>query len=102
MMGLEAHKYGSSLQCVRELVRAGGVRSLFFGVVPRAVRVFIEERRKSMHTRIKEIQAHTPSQECKRIDSPASFRVRYQVGLQFTLFEQIGRVVDRTLRPRVR
>ena len=49
MMGLEAGKYGSSFNCVRELVRAGGVRSLFFGVVPRAVRVFIEARCKIVY-----------------------------------------------------
>lgn len=47
-MGLEAEKYKSSFNCMRELVRAGGVRSLFFGVVPRAVRVFIEVCCKSM------------------------------------------------------
>jgi solute carrier family 25 citrate transporter 1 len=58
MMGLEAARFDSSLGCVRELVRAGGVRCLFNGVGPRAARVFVE------------------------------------VGLQFTMFDVIGRKLD--------
>lgn len=38
MMGLEATKYTSTLHCVRELVRAGGVAALMNGVGPRVVR----------------------------------------------------------------
>lgn len=58
MMGLEAARFDSSLGCLRELVRAGGVRCLFNGVGPRAARVFVE------------------------------------VGLQFTMFDLIGRKLD--------
>eukprot|EP00967_Tisochrysis_lutea_P092057 scaffold132507_cov30-Tisochrysis_lutea.AAC.3 len=58
MMGLEAKHFDSSLGCMKELVRAGGVRCLFNGVGPRATRVFVE------------------------------------VGLQFTMFDLIGRKLD--------
>jgi len=61
MMGLEAHRYQNSFACCAQLVRAGGVRTLFNGVGPRVVRVFIE------------------------------------VGLQFTLFESVGRWLDRLM-----
>ena len=59
MMGLEAKEFTSSFACARQIVAAGGVRALFFGVGPRACRVFIE------------------------------------VGLQFTLFDRIGRLLER-------
>jgi len=61
MMGLEAHRYRSSLGCLADLVRAGGVSCLFYGVGPRVVRVFIE------------------------------------VGLQFSLFESVSRLIDKQL-----
>jgi solute carrier family 25 citrate transporter 1 len=64
MMGLEARQlFRSSWHCAASLVRAGGVLTLFNGVGPRVVRVFIE------------------------------------VGLQFTLFESVGRMLDRHLSP---
>lgn len=61
MMGLEASRFDSSTGCLRELMRAGGVRCLFNGVGPRAARVFVE------------------------------------VGLQFTMFDIIGRKLDKWL-----
>lgn len=61
MMGLEAARFRSSFACAAELVRAGGVLTLFNGVGPRVIRVFIE------------------------------------VGLQFSLYESIGRSIDRFL-----
>ena len=61
MMGLDAGRYRSALHCTTELVRHAGVRTLFNGVGPRVIRVFIE------------------------------------VGLQFTLFEQVGRLLDDAL-----
>ena len=61
MMGLEAARFKSSLGCLVDLVRAGGVTSLFNGIGPRVIRVFIE------------------------------------VGLQFSLFESVGRLIDRAL-----
>lgn len=61
MMGLDSKRYRSGLHCTAELVRAGGVAALFYGLGPRVVRVFIE------------------------------------VGLQFTLFESVGRMLDRVL-----
>lgn len=59
MMGLEATRFRSSFACAADLVRAGGPLTLFNGVGPRVVRVFIE------------------------------------VGLQFSLYEVIGRQLDR-------
>jgi len=61
MMGLEGKRFNSTVGCTMQLVRAGGVLSLFQGVGPRAARVFVE------------------------------------VGLQFTLFEAIGRQLDALL-----
>ena len=40
--GLESHRFRNSLHCAREIVAAGGVRALYFGVGPRVVRVMIE------------------------------------------------------------
>ena len=62
MMGLEAQRFTKgSFACAADLVRAGGILTLFNGVGPRVVRVFIE------------------------------------VGLQFSLYEVIGRQLDRLM-----
>ena len=62
MMGLEAQRFTKgSFSCAADLVRAGGILTLFNGVGPRVVRVFIE------------------------------------VGLQFSLYEVIGRQLDRLM-----
>ena len=42
MQGLESGRYRSSMACARELVRAGGVASLYFGLATRVVRVVLE------------------------------------------------------------
>ena len=40
--GLESARFRNSLQCAREIVAAGGVRALYFGLGPRVVRVMLE------------------------------------------------------------
>jgi len=42
MMGLDAGRYASSLDCARAIVRADGVTALWNGGGPRVVRVFLE------------------------------------------------------------
>lgn len=42
MQGLESGRYRSSWDCGRALVKAGGVRSLYFGLTTRVVRVVVE------------------------------------------------------------
>jgi len=42
MLGLEAARYRSSLDCARALVRAGGIRALYHGLGTRVVRVVVE------------------------------------------------------------
>ena len=40
--GLESHRFKNSLAAAREIIRAGGVRALYFGLAPRVVRVVLE------------------------------------------------------------
>ena len=40
--GLESSRFRNSLSCARELVAAGGVRALFFGLPVRCIRVALE------------------------------------------------------------
>ena len=61
MMGLDAKRYSSSLQCALAIWRDGGIGALFLGLAPRVGRVFVE------------------------------------IGLTFTLFEQISRSLNRRL-----
>ena len=61
MMGLDAMRYTSSLQCTQAIFRSGGVGALFLGLSPRVGRVFVE------------------------------------IGLTFTLFEQISRLLNKRL-----
>ena len=42
MQGLESGRYASSWECGRALVRAGGVRALYFGLGTRVTRVICE------------------------------------------------------------
>ena len=42
MMGLDRHRYASSLACARAIVAADGPAALWNGVRPRVVRVFFE------------------------------------------------------------
>ena len=59
--GLESAKFRNTFACARDIVRAGGVRALYFGLSTRTARVFCE------------------------------------VGLQFSLYEQISPWLDRAL-----
>lgn len=103
MMGLDAGRFRSSFGCAAELIRAGGPLVLMNGVGPRVCRVFIEVREGRIPPHRMPLASNaipfTPLLLLTCFHRPVHPHRPAQVGLQFSLFESVGRLIDRTLHP---
>ena len=91
MMGLEAKRFSSSFACCAEIVRAGGLAALMNGVGPRVVRGTVRPAIE-LRTSVLALLLLTMSRVRSLVRA-----VFIEVGLQFSLFESVGRLIDRTL-----
>ena len=103
MMGLDAGRFRSSFGCAAELIRAGGPLVLMNGVGPRVCRGFIEVREGRIPPHRMPLASNaipfTPLLLLTCFHRPVHPHRPAQVGLQFSLFESVGRLIDRTLHP---